>query len=267
MSSYNKRRYSRRNSGYNKRRRYSNTGSYYAAKPVPVVVANNMVEDADANPQNSTICKIPGIVIPDKTLTKLKFTARVDMGAAAGAVTSRIFSGNSIFDPTRAGGTNPTQPNGYDQWAQFYTNWVVTGSKFKVKLIPTSTTGTPATSSMEAVVCPLPQATYTASTMLALRQQKYACWSVFGAGMDPPFCQAYNSTAKIFGRSKDSISSDTSFQGSAATSGTTGTDPSVQWIWVLQTATVDGSSTVPCIAFVEIVYYCSYLNRRTIVDA
>lgn len=231
-----------------------------ANEPVKVAMVENMVRDKEANENRTSICKVPGLVVPDKTLVKLKYTDRVNMGITSPAVIAiQQYSGNSAFDPnyTGVGG----QPNGFDQWATFYRKYCIMASKFKVKLIPLGTTAP--TSAMEVVVVPVPSTaipTGASTNINVLRQQKYACWNVFGQGMDLPRCETYMETGKLYGKSKDAIKAEDNFNA------LTTADPATEWTWILATAPVDGISTTPCYAYIEIVYYAMFYDRIPITD-
>lgn len=227
-------------------------------RPIQVAQGPNMVEDPEGQANQNTICRVPGITVPDKTLVKLKYVQRVNMSITAAAqVQIQKFSGNSAFDPDYTG--VGTQPNGYDQWAAFYSKYCVMASKFKVKLIPTGTTAP--TSALEAVVVPVPStSTPAGATIDAIKQQKYACWNVFGQGMDLPRCETYMETGKLYGKSKDAIKAEDNFSALVTA------DPATEWTWILATTAVDQSSSCPCYAYVEVVYYVMFSDRYPITD-
>ncbi len=80
---------------------------------------------------------------PKSRLVKMRYVEALTLDPAAGGVLAKYtYSANNIFDPsvTAAG----HQPLGHDQWAAFYNDYVVLGSKITV--IWSSSTATNATS-------------------------------------------------------------------------------------------------------------------------
>lgn len=73
------------------------------------------------------------LICPDSVRVKLPFTQTLTPGTASGGLYVYQYRGNSAFDPDYTG--VGLQPNGYDQWSQFYNEYVVLGSEITVEFI------------------------------------------------------------------------------------------------------------------------------------
>ncbi len=75
----------------------------------------------------------PGLVgFPSETQVRLRYVEKVSPASGAGALSDYVFSLNNVYDPNVTGTGH--QPLGFDQWATFYANYVVT--KATVKITP-----------------------------------------------------------------------------------------------------------------------------------
>jgi len=64
-------------------------------------------------------------------IVKFRFVQFTSLNPGTTNIVSQPFRCNDIFTPDATGGTN--QSMGFDQWAQFYSRWMVIGSKIRVK--------------------------------------------------------------------------------------------------------------------------------------
>ncbi len=76
---------------------------------------------------------VQGTLIPDRTCVTLKYNedTRIPL-SGAGAVNTRLFRCNSIYDPNQATAPGQQHPLGYKEYEQFYQKYVVIGSKITV---------------------------------------------------------------------------------------------------------------------------------------
>lgn len=66
-------------------------------------------------------------IVADKQIVKLRYVEFVTLDAGIGSVAYDTWRANGVFDPYV--GVGGHQPLGHDQWAPFYDNYVVLGSK------------------------------------------------------------------------------------------------------------------------------------------
>lgn len=66
-------------------------------------------------------------VIPDATIVKLRYVEFITLNPGVGTLAYHTFRASSVFDPNYSGGGH--QPNGFDQWANFYDQYIVLGAK------------------------------------------------------------------------------------------------------------------------------------------
>lgn len=78
--------------------------------------------------------------VPNTALVKLRYCQTISIDAGAGVTNSRIFRANSLYDPDYSTSTSQHQPLAADQWALFYSQYCVLGSKMTVQPINTSST-------------------------------------------------------------------------------------------------------------------------------
>lgn len=77
-------------------------------------------------------------VQPDRLFVKLAYNDIKLLQSLVGSGIEHVYRANSCFDPDFTG--TGEQPNGYDQWSNFYNRYRVHASKIEVKFIVTNTT-------------------------------------------------------------------------------------------------------------------------------
>jgi hypothetical protein len=65
----------------------------------------------------------PAMIMPDSLFVKLKYVDQFVLNPTSASTDNYVFRANSLFDPNYTGTGH--QPYGYDQWATFYSSWVV----------------------------------------------------------------------------------------------------------------------------------------------
>lgn len=73
------------------------------------------------------------MICPDSVRVKLPFTQVLSPGTTSGGLYVYQYRANSCFDPDYTG--IGLQPNGYDQWSQFYNEYVVLSSEVIVEYV------------------------------------------------------------------------------------------------------------------------------------
>ncbi len=72
-----------------------------------------------------------GLRLPMQATLKFKTCAEFTMGLASNPADEKHFVANGVFRPL--GGTNTSQPFGFDQWSAFYERYTVYGTKIKIR--------------------------------------------------------------------------------------------------------------------------------------
>lgn len=80
---------------------------------------------------------------PTNRVVKMRYCQQDLLTSTSGALITKLFKANSIFDPDQAVGGH--QPLGYDQWSAFYNHYVVIGSKINFEVAWSAGTTTPVT--------------------------------------------------------------------------------------------------------------------------
>lgn len=88
-----------------------------------------------------TYARLPLTGMPSRKLLRLRYSMEGSINpATAGFSSAIVFKINSLYDPEAALGGH--QPLGFDQWAAFYSKYVVLGAKTRCDFYSTSTTPT-----------------------------------------------------------------------------------------------------------------------------
>lgn len=201
-----------------------------------------------SNP-STTINKIP-LIMPDKFLTKLKYTEAIDTDGAYTNLQWQ-FHGNSLYDPDAE--TGGQQPPGFDNFMAFYSKYRVTGCKIRIMTVPTSGSATPA----QVALYPGLSDTYAGSIAAAMAQPYSKSGLTVGYGSPPLVIENYMSTKRIFGQ-KDISDSDYA--------GTSSANPTKSWYWHLCLESFSGNITAQQ-TVVELTYYCQFSERIALANS
>lgn len=149
------------------------------------------------------------LICPDSVRVKLPFTETLTPGTTSGGLYLYQYRGNSGFDPNYTG--TGLQPNGFDQWAQFYNTYVVLGSEIIVEYLA----GTAA--ACELVVVPAFNTASPANTKEAAgwRYAKTIIASYTGNGVYRKITSQM-ATAQICGVPEEEVVYDTDFSASVS---------------------------------------------------
>lgn len=188
-------------------------------------------------------------VTPDAIFVKLRFVTGLSINGTS--IASRVFRGNSAFDPDFTG--VGSQPFGFDEWSALYNRYEVYASAISVHA-----------RSEQATVSSLSMISLTPSLTSVIpasgfdvigeaRTRKRMLQHITGG--PPTFIKSFMSTRKMFGASKSYVNN-TDF------SATAGLNPNQVWFWHLVIQQVTGAATaVDSECFIEITYYLKWFER------
>lgn len=173
------------------------------------------------------------LICPDSVRVKLPFTQTLTPGTTAGGLYLYQYRGNSGFDPDYTG--VGLQPNGFDQWAQFYNLYVVVSSEIVVEFMA----GTSAC--VELVVVPAFNTTSAANTKEAAgwRYAKTNLFATIGNGEHKKIRHRM-STAEICGVPEEQVLYDSAY------ASTVSTNPgnNQTWYWDIFLQAINASTTL-----------------------
>jgi len=165
--------------------------------------------------------------LPERMKCKLTYVAIKELNTTTGLAAPTVFKGNGIWDPDPAAGGN--QPNNFDQMMGLYTNWFVSGSRIKMRVIASQTNASPIAPAFgNATIVVLPYRSNSAITpargqyqqigMLAHAQTKYLNSTVRAANFN-----RYCNQKKMFSWNADDL----------ANNGDSANDPTSVWNWLI----------------------------------
>lgn len=133
---------------------------------------------------------------PKTNVVKLRYVESFEINPTTGALGYHRFRANSCFDPNYTGTGH--QPNGFEQWSQFYNHYVVIGSKINVRFTLASLT-TDTGGMMVCGVSLTDDVTSTSSLTLLLEQsQTRKTTGVFNFNNNPRSASKGYSAKKFF---------------------------------------------------------------------
>ena len=193
--------------------------------------------------------------ISDIFTVKMRYSDNVTISSAGLAVGSRLYNGNSIFDPDQTGIGH--QPLGRDEWAAFYNRYYVLGSAIKATFIARSNI-----QQGQVALYPKPNSTVS-TTMDNAREKPYSKYKVLGridGGRANVTLKGYMSTKKIFGLNKLSNANDdfSAFQTA---------NPAKLWTWQLYVQGEDETSAYEARVVLDIVYYVRLYDRLALTSS
>lgn len=190
-------------------------------------------------------------IMPDTYSTKMVYCFRGTLNSTSGAIAKRIFRGNSLYDPDLTG--TGTQPMGFDQLMTLYEHYRVMGSEIVVRctngavgemsdivVVPTNTTTLPGTGNEVNGERPYAVRRYGAVNQDGTRNA----------------IVNYMSTSKIAGVPKEKVRTEDDYSGSSVT------DPALQWYWQILYQPADQVSSTSIYYTVKITFYATYYDRR-----
>lgn len=238
-----------------KTKKYSSKGTYLPYKKRD---PNQKYNSNKKNNYSTTVVVKGPNIVPDIYVVKLKYVNTTSLSSTSGAQGLNQYRANGPYECFFTGTTG--QPSGFDQLAQLYGYYTVTGSRCKVKF-----TGGSAQLGDDLVLVPtLVSSLAGGTTNDKLMQLPYAKRYIGNSnnGSQTAMIDNYITTAKIWGEEPETVISDDTF--SADTSSAV---PATQWFWNLSYQSLNRSSTQTIYYIVEIDYYMRFYGRRQIYDA
>lgn len=191
-----------------------------------------------------------GTLVPDRYFCRLRYSQTVDYRPTVASPTARqVFRANSLYDPDQSGIGG--QPLGFDQLMSLYTYYRVYASSIKVQIMSLSTASS---DFIKFSLYPTNISSLDNPTDIASEQpySKNIFNSTANAGMN--WLSNFMTTKRFLGL-KDITQID-------ALAGTSGTNPSTQWYWVLDYGTVGGVNNInPGYFNVNITFYVEFYGR------
>lgn len=205
----------------------------------------------------ASLAVMPGTIVGDRTLTKLRYVEEISVSQDAGGVAKILFfHGNSLHDPN--GQTGGTQPTGFDQWSYFYTKYKVYASKMRIQIL--SNGGTVASQNYYVLLVPttIPVSVTPAVNFDELGMLPYAQCKTFNiAAPWASTLTSYMTTEKIMGGNKKMVEVDPTLYGNI-----TG-NPSRLWYWNFALKGIGGNFP-NCTIRLHMTYYCEFFDRQVL---
>jgi hypothetical protein len=188
------------------------------------------------------------LICPDSVCVKLPFTQTLTPGTTSGGLYSYQYRGNSCFDPDYTG--VGSQPNGFDQWSQFYNTYVVLSSEIVVEFLAGTNAAT------ELVIVPAFNTSLPANSKEAAgwRFAKTNIHTYAGNGVyGKTICQM--DTATICGVPPQEVVYDTDFSAAVSTSPSNNNT----WYWDIFLQNINNSTTLADVMRVTIFYDVKFM--------
>lgn len=199
-----------------------------------------------------------GTAFPTQKRVTMRYCTAITLNPnISGALAGHVFSANGIYDPDVT--STGHQPMGFDQWASFYNNWTVVGSKLQA-LVQTDSNDS---SSPGAVIgCYLDSDTlpdYT--TFTSMIESGRSTWNYIWYGImdEPQDLTCSFSARKFFG--VDDVVDSNDYGGSFTQ------NPNKDANYVLWAQAVDQSTDVGAITFLVTIDYIVQLREPKGLDA
>lgn len=210
--------------------------------------------------------RIKQTVTTDQVYCKLKYHTQIDVSGDPATYVSKIFRGNSLYDPDFSLGGH--QPTGFDQYTAFYTNYLVFGAKISVTLLNSDD------DTINVYVIPYKGSlapAWMGDANYDPKEQPYARGGMFSArsinmNKTAKTIKHYMSTKKMY-----TVKGELEESEFGALTGNTGTgsNPTNEWAWMIYATCFgfnDGGVAIPIhiLGDVNITYYCKFYGRKMV---
>jgi len=199
----------------------------------------------------TTVAVQRGFLSADVQIVKLRYSANYTFTTDNdGIYRTTTFRGNSLFDPDYTGAGH--QPRGFDQWAQLYKRYTVTGSSIALE----ASTVDPARPFTCFIVPYNEPQTFTGgdNAFSTYKEIKY-CKAVISRNTGSTRISNYMSTQKIEGITKAKVTSEDGY------SANTNANPPEQWYWTLGAQDISPGTARDIIMQITLVYYVRFYAR------
>lgn len=203
------------------------------------------------------------MVVPPETFVELKYVDQFILNPTSSSTDNYVFRANSLFDPNYTGAGH--QPYGYDQWATFYSSWVV----FDATLVYTCTPPNLSTTT--------PQINNTV-LFVTKRRTDPTAFADINTAIEDPYCMKYVMTSGYQKQPRLSVNLNSpKFLGvtrevyinSSEYSGATGSNPTIQTYIICGAGTTYAGTNNPdpvyCTA--ELTYRVKFYNPANLVGS
>lgn len=207
--------------------------------------------------RKARLTRQPRSPIADSQVVKMRYGSRISINPGAGVAASHVFSANDIFDPDFTGVGH--QPLGHDEWALFYNQYTVIGSKI------TAIFNTQSSAAADNVMCSirLADASNVSADPERIIEGVGNVWTVisnmFGNSVSRPLRKGF-SAKRFFQHNsvKDADDLRVSF----------GTSPGNPAFYILSCAASDGVSNPSNVSVsVQIDYVCLLTGRKFLASS
>jgi len=201
-----------------------------------------------SNRLHSLVVRGPS-AFPDKMFVRLKYSS--SFAISTSALTSQIFSGNSVDEPDKA--LTSQRPRGYDQWMSIYGRYVVHKSSIRVQVLNLDPALT-----LDCVILPNDGVASFVDTEDA-REQPYAK----SRRISP--LSGSNSAISMFNSMKTKTIMGQRTLQDLTYSAQQGFNPGQEWEWYVYLQNlVNDTGVVNCDISVSLTYYCEFFRRKFI---
>lgn len=189
--------------------------------------------------------------VPDRLYVKLRYREQLNFAQLAGALSTNVYRGNSLFDPdfTGTGG----QPYFFDQWSALYSTYTVLASSIQVRSM---LNGAGVFNTITTIVPQPFSGSFGSASQELMEEQPYAKVNVMKATTEGGwgFQKHYMSTSKILGVKRYAIEAEDNYSALISAS------PTDTWTWHIGNY-VPGGSNQSLIQDVIITYYAVFEQR------
>lgn len=199
----------------------------------------------------------PRSPIADSQVVKMRYSDRISINPAAGTIASHVFRANSIFDPDDTGVGH--QPRGHDEWAMFYNQYTVIGSKITILA------GSQSSSASDNLLISMNLADSSGAplTPVDMMERTGAVWTyltnMYGTGATRKLTKKYSAKRFFQHKSiKDADDQRTNF----------GSNPANPTFYVISGTAADGISNPSAVTIlVQVDYICLLTGRKQVGES
>lgn len=188
---------------------------------------------------------------------RLRYVAQIGINCNLGAVESRIFKANGLYDPEYATGGH--QPMGFDQMMLYYNHYTVIGAKITMQYIP-STTAQTVPGYFGILLTDTPSA--AAMSIEQLFESGYRTPTMMGGYVGAPFYPDSNRISKTFSTKKFFKLS--ALAGNATYRGNSTSDPAELAFFECWVASIQANDPGSLTFLVTIDYIALFTERKVL---
>lgn len=196
---------------------------------------------------------LPGLGMPDSMLMKFKYTGYFPMVTVSN-ITSKVFRGNSLYDPDHSSQGSDVQPYYFDQWAAFYNKYTVYASEITVVATNILDVREP----IDFAIVPLDNSTAFTDGQLLEMFPKTVEKTFSVGGNQTKTIRHYQRSCDALGVEKEAIGSEEDY--SAAMTA----NPDSTWYWHCVGFSFDATTSINFTYKVTIIYYARLWEKKVV---